>query len=216
MRGWLSARRIFRVENSTRTRTASNLTKPQIHLSSTSRMEESDRWTSLSLKDMPFFCWGCPGGSAGKESACSVGDLGSIPGLKRSPGEGKGYPLRYSRLENCMDCIVYGLTKSTTWPINFHFIGAGTEKMGFPGGTSGKEPGCQCRRHKRCRFNPWVGKSPQRRAWQSIPICYACLENQWTEEPGGLQPWRHNELIRLQWLNMHLAQKECYRNGGRE
>ena len=44
-----------------------------------------------------------PGDSAGKESACSVGDLGSIPGLGRSPGEGKGYPLQCSGLENSMD-----------------------------------------------------------------------------------------------------------------
>ena len=50
---------------------------------------------------------GFPGSSAGKESACSVGDLGSIPGLRRSPGEGKGYPLHYSGLENSMDCIVH-------------------------------------------------------------------------------------------------------------
>ena len=48
--------------------------------------------------------WGFPCGSAGKESACNVGDLGSIPGLGRSPGEGKGYPLQYSGLENSMDC----------------------------------------------------------------------------------------------------------------
>ena len=47
-------------------------------------------------------------GSAGKESACNTGDLGSIPGLRRSPGEGKGYPLQYSGLENFMDCIVQG------------------------------------------------------------------------------------------------------------
>ena len=44
------------------------------------------------------------GGSAGKESACSARDLGSIPGLGRSPGEGKVYPLQYSGLENSMDC----------------------------------------------------------------------------------------------------------------
>ena len=43
---------------------------------------------------------GFPGSSAGKESSCKVGDLGSIPGLGRSPGEGKGYPLQYSGLEN--------------------------------------------------------------------------------------------------------------------
>ena len=46
---------------------------------------------------------GFPCGSAGKESACSVGDLGSIPGLGTSPGEGNGYPLQYSCLENSMD-----------------------------------------------------------------------------------------------------------------
>ena len=52
--------------------------------------------------------------SAGEESACSVGDLGSIPGLGRSPGEGKGYPLQYSGLENPMDCMVHGVAKSWT------------------------------------------------------------------------------------------------------
>ena len=53
-------------------------------------------------------------GSVGKESACNVGDLGSIPGLGRSPGEGKGYLLQYSGLENPMDSIVHGVAKSRT------------------------------------------------------------------------------------------------------
>ena len=53
-----------------------------------------------------------PGGSAGKESACNAGDLGSIPGLGRSPGEEKGYPLQYSGLESSLDCIVHGVAKS--------------------------------------------------------------------------------------------------------
>ena len=57
---------------------------------------------------------GFPCVSAGKESACNAGDLGSIPGLGRSPGEGKGYPLQYTGLENSMDCIVHGVTKSQT------------------------------------------------------------------------------------------------------
>ena len=48
---------------------------------------------------------GFPCDSTGKESACSVGDLGSIPGLERSPREGKGYPLQYAGLENSMDCL---------------------------------------------------------------------------------------------------------------
>ena len=46
---------------------------------------------------------GFPGGSAGKESTCNAGDLGSIPGLGRYPGEGNGYPLQFSDLENSMD-----------------------------------------------------------------------------------------------------------------
>ena len=60
-------------------------------------------------------------GSAGKESACSAGDLGSIPGLRRSPGEGRGYLLQYSGMENSMDCIVHGVAKSRTQLNDFHF-----------------------------------------------------------------------------------------------
>ena len=53
-----------------------------------------------------------PCGSAGKGSACNAGDLGLIPGLGRSPGEGKGYPLQYSGLENSMDYTVHRVAKS--------------------------------------------------------------------------------------------------------
>ena len=65
-------------------------------------------------------------GSAGKESTCNVRDPGSIPGLGRSPREGKGYPLQYSGLENSMDCIVHRVTKSWTqlWKI--------LQEMGIP------------------------------------------------------------------------------------
>ena len=51
---------------------------------------------------------GFPGSSAGKELACNAGDLGSIPGLGRPRGEGTGYLLQYSGLENSVDCIVHG------------------------------------------------------------------------------------------------------------
>ena len=54
---------------------------------------------------------GFPGNSASKESTCNVGDLGSIPGLERSPGEGIGDPLQYSGLENSVDCIVHGVAE---------------------------------------------------------------------------------------------------------
>ena len=65
--------------------------------------------------------WTFPCASAGKESTCNVGDLGLIPGLGRSPGEGKGYQLEYSGLENSMDCIVHGVAKSRTQVSDFHF-----------------------------------------------------------------------------------------------
>ena len=57
---------------------------------------------------------GFPGGSAGKVSTCNAEDLGLIPGLGRSPGEAKGYPLQYSGLENSRDCMVCGVAKSWT------------------------------------------------------------------------------------------------------
>jgi len=57
--------------------------------------------------------WGFPWGSAGKESACISGDLGSL-GWEYPPGEGKGYALQYSGLENSMECIVHGVVKNQT------------------------------------------------------------------------------------------------------
>ena len=62
-----------------------------------------------------------PCGSAGKESACNAGDLGLIPGLGRSPGEGKGCSLQYSGLEKSMDRLVCGVAKSQTRLNDFHF-----------------------------------------------------------------------------------------------
>ena len=63
---------------------------------------------------------GFPGGSAAKESACNVGDLGSVPELGGSPREGNSYPLQYSGPENSTDCIVHGVAKSQTRLSNFH------------------------------------------------------------------------------------------------
>ena len=71
---------------------------------------------------------GFPCGSAGKESAYNVGDLGSIPGLGRSPGEGKGYLLQCSGLENSMDYTVHGITKSQTRLSDSHFTTSFTDQ----------------------------------------------------------------------------------------
>ena len=73
------------------------------------KTEELGLYLCLTLMNLSF-----PGGSAGKESASNAGDLSSILGLGRSPGEGKGDPLQYSSLENSMDCTVRGVAKSWT------------------------------------------------------------------------------------------------------
>ena len=73
-------------------------------------------WVSLGTPQ------GFPCGSAGKESTCNAGNLGSIPGLGRSPGEGKGHPLQYSGLENSTDCIVHGVANSRTRLSVFHSL----------------------------------------------------------------------------------------------
>ena len=90
---------------------------------------------------------GFPCGSTGKESTSNGGDLGSVPGLGRSPGEGKGYSLQYSGLENSMDCIVHEVIKSWAGLSNFHFLllhritGSrtyGLQKLWFPGSRAQK------------------------------------------------------------------------------
>ena len=78
---------------------------------------------------------GFPGGSTGKEFAYSVGDLGLIPGLGRSPGEGNGNPLQYSALENSMDCIVYG--------VDCTVYGEGVEKKGSCSTVGGNANWCR-------------------------------------------------------------------------
>ena len=81
------------------------------------------KWKSRWRRDRlpaPVFL-GFPCGSAGKESACNAGDPGSIPGLGRCHGEGKGYPLQYSGLENSMDYTVHRVAKSWTQLSDFHF-----------------------------------------------------------------------------------------------
>ena len=74
--------------------------------------------------------------SAGKESTCNAGDLGSIPGLGRSTGEGKGYPFPYFDLENSMDYIVHGVAKSWTQLSDCHIF------LVFPDSSVGKESAC--------------------------------------------------------------------------
>ena len=71
---------------------------------------------------------------------------------------------------------------------------------GFPGGTSGKEPACQCRRHKRCRFDPWIGKIPWRRVWQPTPG-FLPGESRGQRSLEGWSPWVCR--IRHDWATCH-------------
>ena len=113
-----------------------------------------------------------------------------------------------------------------TWHVAVHGVARSRTRLsdwtelnlrwrGFPRGASGKEPTCQCRRHKRYRFNPWVGKIPWRRAWQPCKNNSSILvwKISWTEEPSGLELQRagHNwsDLVcKLKWdaTYKHLTQ----------
>ena len=72
----------------------------------------------------------------------------------------------------------------------------------FPGGTSCKEPSCQCRRHKRYRFSPWVSKIPWRRAWQPTPV-FSPGECHGQRSLAGYSPWGSQELDTPEPLTMH-------------
>ena len=123
-------------------------------------------------------CFPC--GSAGKESARNAGDLGLIPGVGRSPGEGKGYPLQYSGLENSKNCIVVGL-QSQTQLSDFHFTWCLNSFSFF----------WPC--HAACGI--LVSQS-------GIELLSPALEAQ------RLNHWTTKEVPRSQFLNTHLQRKE--------
>ena len=103
---------------------------------------------------------------SGKESTCSAGDLGLIPGFRRSPGEGKGYPLQYSGLENSMGCIVHGVAKSRTGLSDFHF---------HPGGSVVKNLPAIAGDSRYRGSIPGLGRSPGE--GNGNPLQYSGLEN---------------------------------------
>ena len=84
------------------------------------RTARSSIWASINTNYSWLSSQDFPCGAAGKESACNVGDLGLIPGLGRSPGEGHGNPLQYSGLENFMECLVHEVAQSWTRLSDFH------------------------------------------------------------------------------------------------
>ena len=91
-------------------------------------------------------------------------------------------------------------------------IWAMIRRMGFPGGTSGKEPTCQGRRCKRHRFDPWVGKIPWRRAWQTHSSI-SCLENPMDRGPWWATIHRVTKSqTQLKRLNIHAQEEERFRS----
>ena len=88
-----------------------------------------------------------PPGSGGKESTCNEGDLGLIPGLERSPGEGNSYPFQYSGLENSMDSIETAKSRLGLGNFQFQYLSLVAQQL-----------------------DPRVGKIPWRRKWQPTAI----------------------------------------------
>ena len=95
---------------------------------SASKADADTAWNSFEQCCTPG-CICFPGSSVGKESACNAGDPGLIPGLGRSIGEGIGYPLQYSGLEDSMDCIVNEVSESRTSLSDFHFHSQNTTQV---------------------------------------------------------------------------------------
>ena len=86
-------------------------------------------------------------------------------------------------------------------------------KWGFPGGTSGEEPSCQCRRQKGRGLDPWVGKIPQRRAWQLIPVFLPGESHGWGSMAGYSPQGRKRvgqDLSDLAWTHVVLKYSDIY------
>ena len=134
-----------------------------------------------------------------------MGDPGSIPGSGRSPGEGDDNPLQCSCLEKRMgggagQVTICGVAESHKIErLHFHFLFFSLTIWDLPGGTIGKEPTFQFRRHKRGNFDPWIERIPG--GGNDNPLQYSCLENQWIEEPCRL--WTtESQRVKNTWSNL--------------
>ena len=129
--------------------------------------------------------------------------LGKFHGLRSSSEPGRLQSMGSQRVGHDWAAL---LTYSYNWQVNFPWIQSGMikkqvitnlksvlEKSGFPSGASGKEPTCQCRRHKRHGFDPWARKIPRRRAWQTTPV-FLSGESHTQRSLAGYSPWGCKEL----------------------
>ena len=140
-------------------------------------------WRRERLPTPVFLGFSC--GSPGKESACNVGDLGLIPGLERSPGEGKGYPLQYSGLENSMDGIVHGVSKNRTHWATFtvHF----SRLVELP---RWHNPPANAGDIRDAGLIPGLGRSPGGVHGNPLHV-FLPGKSSWTRSLVGYSPWDH-------------------------
>ena len=124
-----------------------------------------------------------PRSSIGKESACNARDPGLIPGLGRSPGEGKGNWLQYSGLENSMNSIVGGVAKSRTGLSDFYFH-FHSWLMGCSGSSAGKESACNARDPSSI---PGLGRTPGEGIGYLLQYSWASLVAQLVKYPLAMQ-----------------------------
>ena len=152
---------------------------------------------------------GFPCGSAGKESTCNAGDLGSIPGLGKSAGEGKVYPFQYSGLENSMNSIVHGVARSWTWlsDFNFHFPHFHCENRASQVALAVKNLPANAGDVRR-RFYPWVWKVHWRREWQPTPV-FLPGESQGQRSLVGFKSMG-SQRVGYDWSNLAHRLWECY------
>ena len=112
---------------------------------------------------------------------------GIVTGMRSQPGKVAGEGMGDKRREWC--CTAHKGRENRLRPWRWVLLSL---FGGFPGGASGKEPASQCRRHKSCRFNPWVEKIPWRRAWQPTPGVLPG-ESHGQRSLVGYSPWGHRE-----------------------
>ena len=148
--------------------------------------------------------WGFPGSSAGKESVCSAGDPGLIPGSGRSPGGGHGNPLQYSCLENShgqrslagyspWGCKESDMTEQLSTARHSKYLGSVMTTQASQVPLVVENPPVNEGRHSRYGFDPWFGTIPWRRAQQPTPA-FLPGESHGQRSLAGCSPQGHTEL----------------------
>ena len=117
------------------------------------------------------------------------------------PPEPPSHPSPHPIAPGCLRAPALGSLYHTSNPYWLYIVHMVMCMLGFPGGASGKEPACQCRRLERWRLDPWVGKIPWKRAWQPTPVFLPREFHSWSL--AAYSPWGPTELDTTAWLSTH-------------